>query len=45
MPEYPNITETAFGSITLDAERYEKDIYILADGTVAKRKKLSLIHI
>jgi hypothetical protein len=39
MGGYPKITGTAFGSITLDDETYDKDVYILADGEVKKRKK------
>ena len=39
MADYPTITGTAFGSITVGDETYDKDIYILADGQVKKRKK------
>lgn len=39
MADYPKITGTEFGVITLGKATYEKDIYILADGEVKKRKK------
>jgi hypothetical protein len=39
MRGYPAINGTAFGSVTLDDETYDKDVYILADGEVKKRKK------
>ena len=39
MGAYPKITGTQFGSIGLDDETYDRDIYILADGEVKKRKK------
>ena len=39
MGGYPAINGTAFGSITLGDETYDKDVYILAGGEVKKRKK------
>lgn len=39
MGAYPKITGTQFGSIGLDDETYDRDIYILIDGQVKKRKK------
>jgi hypothetical protein len=35
----PEINHTAFGSITVDKEKYTHDIYIRKDGEVKKRKK------
>jgi len=35
----PVINDTRFGVVTASGETYEHDIYILADGTVKKRKK------
>jgi len=35
----PKIDKTKFGSITVDGEKYENDIFIRLDGSVAKRKK------
>ena len=35
----PFIDSTAFGSITVDHERIDHDIYISADGMIHKRKK------
>ena len=32
------ITNSSFGSITIDGKRYHRDILILADGTVKKRR-------
>jgi hypothetical protein len=35
----PVIDATEFGSITVDGERYDHDIFITPDGKVKKRKK------
>jgi hypothetical protein len=35
----PRIDRTKFGSITIDGERYERDVLIRLDGRVKKRKK------
>ena len=35
----PAINKTSFGSITIEGERKEKDVYITLEGTVKKRKK------
>jgi hypothetical protein len=39
MVEYPTLTNTAFGAITVGDKTHENDIYILANGAVQKRKK------
>ena len=39
MSKHPKIIKTSFGEITVDKHTYEKDIYILADGEVKRRKK------
>ena len=39
MGKYPKIVKTSFGQVTVDKNTYEKDIYILANGDVKKRKK------
>jgi len=39
MGAYPKITSTQFGSVGLDDETYDRDIYILAGGQVKKRRK------
>ena len=39
MGKYPRIVKTTFGQITIDKNTYEKDIYILANGDIKKRKK------
>jgi len=36
---YPTITAVSFGSITIDGEVYEHDVWIRADTSVKKRKK------
>jgi hypothetical protein len=35
----PTIQDTAFGSITVEGERFDHDIIITLDGSVKKRKK------
>jgi hypothetical protein len=35
----PTIERTMFGSITIDGQRYERDVIIRLDGKVKKRKK------
>jgi hypothetical protein len=35
----PEINHTEFGSITIDGEKFEKDVIIRLDGKVEKRKK------
>ena len=35
----PTIDRTMFGSITIDGQRYERDVIIRLDGRVKKRKK------
>ena len=39
MGKSPKINKTSFGEITVDKNTYEKDIYILADGEIKRRKK------
>ena len=39
MPKYPRIARTSFGEVTVGGKTHDRDIYILADGTVKKRKK------
>ena len=39
MGKHPKVIKTSFGEITVDKHTYEKDIYILADGEVKRRKK------
>ena len=39
MPRYPVISDTQFGWISVDGKDYSHDVYILADGSVKKRKK------
>ena len=35
----PRISDTSFGSITVDGENYDHDIFITLEGRVKKRKK------
>ena len=39
MKDYPEITSTNFGEVTINDMTYEHDIYIFADGQIKKRKK------
>ena len=39
MSVIPHIDGTCFGEITVGENTYQKDIYILTNGTVTKRKK------
>ena len=39
MGKNPTIKETSFGTITVDKNTYEKDIYIFSDGQIKRRKK------
>jgi hypothetical protein len=41
MVKDPIIKETSFGTITVDKNTYEKDIHILSDGKIKRRKKIS----
>ncbi|MGQ9573823.1 MAG: ROK family protein [Thermoguttaceae bacterium] len=38
-PPYPKIASFRFGEITVGQKTYTRDLYILADGTLKKRKK------
>src|SRR3989339_1059107 len=35
----PHIDTTEFGSITIDGQKYEKDVFINLEGEIKKRKK------
>ena len=35
----PKIEATSFGSITIDGQKFKKDVVIRLDGSVKKRKK------
>jgi glucokinase len=37
--EYPQVTDTEFGRVTIAGEVYESDVYIRADGKIKKRNK------
>jgi hypothetical protein len=39
MVTYPTLTGTAFGEVTVGDETFGHDVYLLANGTVQKRKK------
>ena len=38
MAEYPKIKSTSFGRITVGEKNYDRDIYILTDGSIQKRQ-------
>ena len=39
MGKDPMIKEATFGTVTVDKNTYEKDIYILSDGQIKRRQK------
>ncbi len=41
-PAYPQVTDTAFGQVTIDGKVYENDVLIRADGKIKKRDKAAV---